>query len=273
MVVFSSHLDVVPPQLPVHEDDEWLAGRGACDAKGIVAAMIAAAAILRDQGERRVGLLFVVGEEEGGDGAQRAAALEPKGRFLINGEPTENRLSIGQKGSLCLTISAAGKAAHSGYPEAGISATEALLDALQRIRALPLPTDPLLGETTLNIGLLSGGVATNVIPDAASATLVFRTVGDHDPLEARVRAAAGDRVQVERRYLFPPIRSPALPGWETTVVKYASDLAHLTAWGTGYQLGPGSILVAHTAFERIRKEDLREGVRHYVRLARTLLEA
>ncbi len=271
VVVLSSHLDVVPPDLSFHEDDEWLHGRGSCDAKGIVATMVAAATRLREEGERRVGLLFVVGEETGGDGAQAAAALGPKGRFLINGEPTENKLSIGQKGAVCYDVVARGKAAHSGYPEEGVSATERLLDAVGRIRALVLPTDPILGETTLNVGQLSGGVAPNVIPAEAAAVLMFRTVGPHEPLDQAVRAAAGPAVTVERRFQFGPVRSEALPGWETTTVKYASDLAHLTSWGTGYQLGPGSILVAHTAEERVRKADLREGVEQYVRLVGELL--
>ncbi|HEU5171246.1 MAG TPA: M20/M25/M40 family metallo-hydrolase, partial [Gemmatimonadales bacterium] len=162
-VVFSTHLDCVPPYMPGREDAEWLHGRGSCDAKGIAAAMTAAAERLAERGERRVGLLFVVGEENGSDGAHAAAALEPKGRFLINGEPTENRLCIGQKGSLRIDFEATGRAAHSGYPEEGRSAIEALLDTLQRVRALPLPSDPLLGPGTLNVGTIQGGVAPNVL--------------------------------------------------------------------------------------------------------------
>ena len=270
-VVLSSHLDVVPPDLPVAEDDEWIHGRGACDAKGVVATMVAAAIRLRDDGERRVGLLFVVGEETGGEGAERANALTPKGRFLINGEPTENRLSIGQKGAVTFALTAHGKAAHSAYPEEGRSATEFLLDALERIRALTLPADPLLGEPTLNIGQLSGGVAANVIPALAQATVMFRTVSDLAPIEEAVRTAAGPNVVVERKFHFGHVRSPSLPGWETTTVKFASDLAHLAPWGTGYQLGPGSIKFAHTAEERVRKADLLFGVEQYVRLVRTLI--
>lgn len=270
-VVLSSHLDVVPPHLEIREDAEWLYGRGACDAKGIVASMVAAALSLREAGERRVGLLFVVGEETGGEGAKRANLLAPKVRFLINGEPTDNRLSIGQKGAVCFELQATGRAAHSAYPEEGESAIDALLDALTRIRALTWPSDPLLGETTLNIGLLSGGVAANVIPPAAAATLMFRTVSDPRPIEAAVRTAAGPRIAVSRRFEFGAVRSPSLPGWDTTTVKFASDLAHLTAWGTGYQIGPGSIKVAHTPMERVRKADLLEGVEQYTRLVRTLL--
>lgn len=271
LVVFSTHLDVVPPHLEVREDAEWLYGRGTCDAKGLAAAMTAAALRLRDRGERRVALLFLVGEEDGSDGARAAAALEPRGRFLINGEPTENRLSIGQKGALRVRLTASGRAAHSGYPELGESATEALLDTLARIRALPLPSDPVLGPATLNIGLISGGVAPNVIPPDAAADLMFRTVGDTAALRAAVRAACHPRVSPEFPLEFPPVRSAPLAGWESTVVSYASDLPFLASWGEGYQLGPGSITVAHTPEERIRKADLLEGVDRYVRLATELL--
>jgi acetylornithine deacetylase len=270
-VVLSTHLDVVPPHLPLAEDAEWLYGRGACDAKGIAAAMVAAAERLRAAGERRIGLLFVVGEEAGSDGARACALLEPKGRYLINGEPTENKLSIGQKGALCLGLTARGVAAHSAYPEEGRSAIDALLDLLDRIRALSLPVDPVLGATTLNIGQIAGGVAANVIPPSASATLLFRTVADAAELEATVRRLAGDDVAVEHRFEFRPVRSRPLPGWDTTTVKFASDLAHLDAWGEGYQMGPGSIRVAHTAEERILKRDIEEGVARYVRLANALL--
>lgn len=273
VVVFSTHLDVVPPHLEFREDDEWLHGRGTCDAKGLAAALVVAALRLREAGERRVALLFVVGEETGGEGAQAANQLEPKGRFLVNGEATENKLSIGQKGAVTFAVTATGKAAHSAYPEEGHSAIDDLLDALARIRAIPLPRDPLLGETTLNIGMIGGGVAANVIPPAAEATLMFRTVADPAPLEAAVRAAAGPAVTVRRKFGFGHVVSPALPGWETTTVKYASDLAHLGPWGTGYQLGPGTIKVAHTAEERIRKADLLEGVDCYVRLARQLIDS
>ena len=270
VVVLSTHLDVVPPELPVREDAEWIYGRGACDAKGVAAAMIAAAEILRAGGEERLALLFQVGEETGGDGAQASNALEPKGRFLINGEPTENRLSIGQKGAVCFRLTAHGKAAHSAYPEEGDSATERLLDGLARVRTLSLPAHPILGVTTVNIGLLTGGVAPNVIPAEASATLMYRTVTDTGPLEAAIRGAAGPAITVDRLFSFPHALSPSLPGWDTTTVKFASDLAHLAPWGVRYQLGPGTIRVAHTADERIRKTDISEGVASYVRLATQL---
>jgi acetylornithine deacetylase len=270
VVVLSTHLDVVPPHLDAGEDEDCLYGRGSCDAKGIAAAMVAASERLRQVGEDRVALLFVVGEETGGEGARAANQLEPKGRFLINGEPTENKLSIGQKGTAIFELTATGRAAHSAYPEEGVSAIDALLEAIARIRTIEVPTDPVLGDTTLNVGLIQGGVAANVIPPNASATLMFRTVEDAGPLEQQVRAVAGP-VAVRRVAGFDPVRSPALPGWETTTVKFASDLAHLGPWGVGYQLGPGSIKFAHTATERIRKAEIAEGVGLYQRLVQQLL--
>ena len=271
VVVFSTHLDCVPPYVPLSEDDEWLRGRGACDAKGIAAAMVAAAERLAGQGERRIGLLFVVGEENGSDGALAAAALEPKGRFLINGEPTENRLSIGQKGSLRLDLAAEGRAAHSAYPEEGQSAILPLLDTLERIRRLPLPSDPLLGPSTLNIGTIQGGVAPNVIPPNARAQVHFRTVGPTAALKAAVAEALAPGVVITGEVELPAYKSAAPAGWDTTFVAYASDLPFLGSWGRGYQLGPGSIRVAHTDDERIRKADLLRGVDLYVKLATDLI--
>lgn len=271
-VVFSTHLDTVPPYLPFREDDDTLHGRGTCDAKGLAAAMVAAAERLAARGERRIGLLFLVGEENGSDGAYRAIELEPKGRYLINGEPTENRLSLGQKGSMRVDLIATGKAAHSGYPAEGISATEALLDTIERIRRLPLPTDALLGPSTLNIAMLDGGVAPNVIPAAASAKLMFRTVAPTKALKAAVTGVLASNVTASFPVELPLYKGGVAPaGWDTTVVSYASDLPLLSAWGEGYQLGPGTIRVAHTAHEHIRKADLLEGVERYVRLASDLL--
>ncbi|HEU5048887.1 MAG TPA: M20/M25/M40 family metallo-hydrolase [Gemmatimonadales bacterium] len=270
-LVFSTHLDTVPPWVPLREDDEYIHGRGSCDAKGLAAAMVEAAEHLAAEGERRVGLLFLVGEENGSDGARAAAEITPKGRFLINGEPTGNRLSVGQKGALHVHLSVAGRAAHSAYPEEGDSAILPLLDALERLRSMPLPEDPLLGPSTLNIGIVEGGVAANVIPPAASALMLIRTVGPTDGLRAAIRERAGPRVEVRFVAELPPVKGSAPPGWETTVVSFASDLPFLAPWGRCFQMGPGSIRLAHTADERIAKRELREGVERYVRLARDLL--
>jgi acetylornithine deacetylase len=271
-LVFSTHLDTVPPYIPLSEDAESLHGRGTCDAKGLAAAMVAAAERLAQQGERRIGLLFVVGEENGSDGARAAAGLGPRGRFLINGEPTENRLSIGQKGTLRVDLQASGRAAHSAYPEEGVSAIAALLDSIERIRRMALPSDPLLGQSTLNVGLIGGGVAPNVIPPAASAQILIRTVEPTGPLKNAIKSLLAPGVTADYRVELPFYKGGAAPaGWETTVVSYASDLPFLEPWGERYQLGPGTIRVAHTNKEHIRKADLLRGVDLYVRLASDLL--
>jgi acetylornithine deacetylase len=271
-LVFSTHVDTVPPYLPLSEDEETIRGRGSCDAKGLAAAMISAAERLAAAGERRIGLLFLVGEENGSDGARVAADFGPRGRFLINGEPTENRLSIGQKGSLRVDLTATGHAAHSAYPEEGSSAIAALLDTIERIRGLALPADPLLGQSTLNVGLIDGGVAPNVLAPQAAAQILIRTVQHTERLKATIRDLASPGVAVAFPVELPFYKSTASPpGWETTVVSYASDLPFLGTWGERYQLGPGSIRVAHTADEHIRKADLLHGVDLYVRLANDLL--
>lgn len=271
LVVFTTHLDCVPPYLPLREDALALHGRGSCDAKGIAAAMVAAAEELAAAGERRIGLLFLVGEENGSDGAMAAAALTPKGRWLINGEPTENRLVIGQKGSLRMELEATGHAAHSAYPDEGRSAIVPLLETLTRIQALEWPSDPVLGPMTLNIGTISGGVAPNVIPPHAGAQVLIRTVGPTDEVKRRLAATAAEGVTVSFPVELPAYRGTAPPGWDTTVVSFASDLPMLEGWGDRYQMGPGSIKVAHTDREHLLKVDLAEGIRLYVRLATELL--
>jgi acetylornithine deacetylase len=274
VLVFSTHLDCVPPYVALREDATYLHGRGSCDAKGIAAAMVAAAERLAGAGDRRIGLLFLVGEENGSDGARAAVALEPRGRFLVNGEPTENRLSIGQKGSLKVVLECQGVAAHSGYPELGRSALDPLLDTIERIRRLPLPSDPLLGSGTLNVGIVSGGVAPNVVAPHAHAELLVRLVGPSDVLRREIAALAVPGVDVTFPVELPAFKNPvpAPRGWDTTVVSFASDLPFLAgAWGVGYQLGPGSIRVAHTGEERIAKRDLLQGVELYARLAADLL--
>lgn len=271
VVVFSTHLDTVPPFIELREDDTWLHGRGTCDAKGLAAAMIAAAERLRASGEDRLGLLFVVGEENGSEGAAAAAALEPRGRFLINGEPTENQLTIGQKGVLRADLVATGRAAHSAYPAEGESAIVPLLDTLMKVQRITLPSHPILGDMTLNIGSIQGGRAPNVIPDHAKAQLLFRTVLPHDALKRELVACLEPRVSISYPLEIPSVVSSAPKGWQTTVVSFASDLPFLSAWGEGYQLGPGTIRVAHTEDERISKAELEQGIGLYEKLARDLL--
>jgi len=271
VVVLSTHMDTVPPSLPVYDDDTYLYGRGSADAKGIIAAQVAAAEDLAARGERRVALLFVVGEELTADGARAAATLEPRGRYLINGEPTDNRMARGHKGMLRVELRARGRAAHSAYPEEGESAIEPILDALERVRRLPLPTDPTLGACTLNIGTIAGGIRPNVIPDACRAELLFRTVNADGNLLAAVRAAAGERVEVVVAHDAPPVQLRVLPGFEPTLVRFGTDVPWLEAWGERFLMGPGSITVAHTDHERVAKRDLEEAVDLYQRAALALL--
>jgi acetylornithine deacetylase len=272
-VVFSTHLDCVPPYLPLREDETHLHGRGTCDAKGLAAAMLCAAERLAASGERRIGLLFVVGEENGSDGAQIANHLGPRGRYLINGEPTENRLSLGQKGSLKIVLECEGRAAHSAYPDEGRSALLPILDTIERLRRLPLPDDPMLGQGTLNVGSVRGGVAPNVIPPSARAELLMRLVGPSADLRRQIAACADPAVAVTFPTELPCYKNtaPPPPDWDTTVVSYASDLPFYDAWGERFQLGPGTIRVAHTSEERIAKAELLKGVELYAKLASDLL--
>ncbi len=271
VVVFSSHIDTVPPELPLAEDQQFLYGRGTADAKGIVAAQVAAAERLAAMGERRVGLLFLVGEEYGADGARAANSLEPKGRYLVNGEPTENRLALGTKGFLRVELRARGKAAHSAYPEEGLSAIERMLDTLERVRRLPLPADDVLGQCTLNIATIEGGLRPNVVPDRCRAELSFRTVCETAELRSALRSALAEGVDLEVLLEAPPIHLRALPGFETTVVRYGTDLPWLEGWGEKFLIGPGSIRVAHTDHEKVSKSDLLAAVDCYQRIARVLL--
>ncbi len=270
-LVFTTHMDTVPPTQEFREDETWLYGRGTVDAKGIAAVQIAAAEQLCATGERRVALLFVVGEETCSDGAQAAAVLEPKGRYIINGEPTENCLALGTKGSVRVELVAHGLAAHSAYPGEGNSAIETMLDAIERVRRLRFPPDPMLGEVTLNVGTISGGVRSNVIPDVCRAELMFRTVSDNREIVVETKRAAGESVRVRVVLEMPPVRLESRPGFETTVVRFSTDLPFLASWGRRFLLGPGSIRVAHTDRERVAKHDLLEGVRLYERLASELL--
>jgi acetylornithine deacetylase len=273
VVTLSTHIDTVPPFFPSREEGDCIWGRGACDAKGIVAAMIHAAEALVREGTRGVALLFVVGEERNSAGAF-AAARDPRGsRFLINGEPTENKLALGSKGALRFEVHASGKMAHSAYPELGESAIEKLLDALEKLRRMPLPSDPVLGPSTLNIGTIAGGRAPNVIPDHAQAEVFIRLVDDGLSMRDQVRKLLQPAVEVKDVLRIPALRLGTLPGLETTVVAYTTDIpAFGGAWGQPYLLGPGAIHVAHTERERIPKPQIEQAVQIYQQMVRQLLQ-
>jgi acetylornithine deacetylase len=272
-LVFSTHVDCVPPFFPSRIDGDLLYGRGACDAKGILAAQVAAAERLRAAGETRIGLLFVAGEERGSDGAAAANKIASRSEYLINGEPTDNRLGAATRGVFRVKIVAAGRAAHSGYPELGDSAIEKLLDALVALRNAPWPKDPELGTTHYTIGLISGGVAHNVIPPHAEAEVFFRTVGEHDPVRQVLHRTLNGRVKVEEILELPAVRLHTVPGFDTAVFSYFSDVPFLSNWGTPLLLGPGSIHVAHTDREHIAIDELNRAVDIYATLAGQLLNS
>ena len=270
-VVLSTHFDCVPPFFASRIEGGLLYGRGACDAKGILAAQVAAAERLRAAGETRVGLLFVAGEERGSDGAKAANRIASNTRFLINGEPTDLRLGAATRGCFRVRLSAEGKAAHSGYPELGESAIEKLLDCLMALRAAEWPSDPLLGTTHYTVGLINGGVAPNVIPQHAEAEVFFRTVGDHAAIRTTLAAVLANRVTVEEILELPAVRLHTVPGYETAVFSYFSDVPFLSKWGTPLLIGPGSIHVAHTDQEHVAIAELDRAVDVYERLAASLL--
>ncbi|MFN2492054.1 MAG: M20/M25/M40 family metallo-hydrolase [Pyrinomonadaceae bacterium] len=271
-VVFSTHMDTVPPEIFSSEDEARIYGRGSCDAKGIIAAQIMAAEELRAGGAKEIGLLFTVDEEMGSRGAQFANLNKPEhpSQFLINGEPTDNNLATATKGSLRLTIKTFGRSSHSAYPEYGESAIEKLLDVLADIRKCAWPTHSSLGQTTCNIGVVHGGTRPNVIPSEASAELQLRLVGKARPVKLILEAAVNGRAEIQYSSEHEPIHLMPVAGFARSVVRFTTDIPYLTNWGTPLLLGPGSILNAHTEHEFIEKRELSEAVDLYVRLARTL---
>lgn len=269
-VVLSTHMDTVPPFIPSSEDELNIYGRGSCDAKGIIAAQITAAERLRAEGIK-VGLLFLVGEERDSGGA-KTANTQPRGsRFIINGEPTDNRLAIASKGALRVLIRAKGVMAHSAYPELGESAIHKLVEALDRVLAISLPVTEDVGQGTLNIGLLEGGRATNVIADHAEAHILVRLVGPSEPVRKAILDAVGNQADVSFTLDLPFMRMRQLDGLPTMVAAFTTDIPALTNWGEPVLVGPGSIHVAHTPHEKLAKRELLEAVELYVQVAKRLV--
>ncbi len=270
-VTLSTHLDTVPPYIPPRLSGDRLMGRGACDAKGIAAAMLVAADHLAAAGENRVDLLFVVGEEKGSDGARAANRLAATSRFLVNGEPTESRLASGAKGSLRVTVRTRGRAAHSAYPHLGESAITPMLQLLPTLETMELPADDILGDTTLNVGTLRAGTEANIIPALAEAELMFRLIGDDQPIRRKIDDWASGHAEIEYGSYIPAQHFHTIPGFDVTPVAYTSDIPLLGRWGTPLMFGPGSIHVAHTGDEFIDVGELRAAVAAYERIIKTLL--
>jgi acetylornithine deacetylase len=269
-LVFSTHMDVVPPWFPSSEDADNIYGRGSCDAKGIIAAQIAAAEQLNRTGVP-VGLLYVSGEERDSLGAHVANQHSRGSRFIVNGEPTESRMALASKGALRVEITSHGKMAHSAYPELGESAIDKLLDALQALRSMKLPNNPDVGPSTLNIGIIEGGRATNVIPDHAKAQLLYRIVEPSEHLRRQIVEAVGIRADVDFVLDIAYMRFRTVPGIPTMTASFTTDIPKLSNWGEPVLFGPGSILVAHTDKEFISKRELLEAVVSYQKIARHLL--
>ena len=269
-VVFSTHMDTVPPFIPSSEDDQRIYGRGSCDAKGIIATQIAAAEQLREEGVY-VGLLFLVGEERDSLGAKVANQQSNGCKFLINGEPTENRVATASKGALRVELTASGRMAHSAYPELGESAIDKLVEALHRLRAMKLPSDPEVGPCTLNIGTIEGGRAPNVIPDKAQALLLYRLIGPSENLRREITEAAGDLVKVEFTLEIPFVRLRTFDNLPTMVAAFTTDIPALRNWGQPLLVGPGSIHVAHTPNEYVDKKQLQEAAALYCAIAKKLI--
>ncbi len=271
VVVLSTHFDCVPPFFPSQVDGDRLYGRGACDAKGILAAQVVAVERLRASGESRVGLVLVVGEERGSDGARVANAAAAAGcRFLVNGEPTDSRLGFATRGILRVRLRASGRAAHSSYPALGESAIEKLIDALVDLRSIELPADATLGRTHYSVGLINGGVAPNVIPASAEAEIMFRTVGSPDDIWAALTRLKR-YVAIDHVLDVPPVQLTTVPGFETAVFPYTTDIPFLSRWGAPLLFGPGSVHAAHTADESVSIAELHAAADHYVTIARALL--
>jgi acetylornithine deacetylase len=272
LVVFSTHYDCVPPFFASSVRDGKLYGRGSCDAKGILASQVAATERLRASGERRVAMLFVVGEERGSDGAAVANAQPLRSRYLVNGEPTDSKLATFTRGVLRIKLHAHGRACHSAFPEKGVSAIDILIDALVRLRTLPLPHDVKRGTTNYSIGLIEGGVAPNVVSPHASAEIVFRLIGPADDVWNAIRPLTST-VEIEEVLRVSAVEMHTLDGFETAAFSFTTDVPLLGAWGTPLLVGPGSILVAHTDQEHLHLEEMAAAIGLYERLARRLLEA
>jgi acetylornithine deacetylase len=271
-VVLSTHIDTVPPYVELREDDYYIYGRGACDTKGIIAAMIEAGKVLAESGTTDFGLLLLVGEEAGSVGARVANLIPNRCRYLINGEPTESKLALGSKGAVRAILRTQGRAAHSAYPELGESAIDKLLETLIDLRRAKFPGDPLLGETTSNIGTIKGGVAANVIAAEAEAEIMCRVVTSADSLKREIERIVAGRAEVQYSFACDPVFTEKLEGFETTVVSFTTDIPMLSNWGKPLLFGPGSILDAHTEDEKVAKNDLSRAVDSYVSMVRTLKE-
>jgi acetylornithine deacetylase len=270
-VVLTTHADTVPPFFPPRREGDVLMGRGACDAKASLAAQAIALEELARDGTSEVGLLVLVGEERGSDGALAANRRPHLARYLVGGEPTGSRFVAGSKGCLRIEVEARGVSGHSSEPSTGRSAVDPLLEFLNSLRAMKLPEHPTFGATTMNIGVLQAGTAPNVIAESARAEIIFRTGEPIETLLAHIRPMAQGRVEVRVGYRSDPVSFRCPKESPGEIVSFACDLPLLPAWGEPILFGPGSIRDAHGAEERVSLAEVASAVGVYVGLVRGLL--
>jgi acetylornithine deacetylase len=264
-VLFTTHLDVVPPELPLVVEAGRIAARGACDAKGQIAAQLGAIAKLLDQGFRGLAWLGLAGEESDSAGAAAAIELAPlfsRCQAIVNGEPTNCALATGQKGYLRARLSCTGVSAHGSTPELGRNAIEELISWLAALDHIAPGQDPILGSETWNLGRIEGGRAANVVPEEAWAELSLRTVPDgrlRSALEAAIPANAKLEVLVDEGHDYFDL----VPGLACTSVPFGSDLPALRALApkaAALLAGPGNPVLAHTRDEALTMKELEDGI-------------
>ncbi|KAI3335985.1 hypothetical protein F4824DRAFT_138416 [Ustulina deusta] len=274
-VLLTAHMDTVPPHIPLSIDGEIIRGRGSSDDLGPLAAQILAAEELRREGKIRaegdIGLLFVVGEENGGHGMIAANDMGLSWEAGIFAEPTESKLAKGHKGQVAFEVIAQGVACHSGYPHLGKSATSALLAVLNELSATSWPESDLLGPSTFNIGTLEGGEKHNIVAPSAKALCEVRMVADLPGIKAKLREIVSRHADVELRFVFEypeALLDWEIDGFDAAPVAFGTDVPRLRNEFCGKRVlyGPGSILVAHGPDEYIRVPELIESISGYKRL-------
>lgn len=270
-VAFSTHVDTVPPWYPSRVEKEMVYGRGACDTKGIIASMLVAGKQLIERGVKP-SYVFVVGEETDSIGARSATASGARASAIIVGEPTDNHLASGHKGVVSYYLRTRGIASHSAYPERGHSAIHDLLDIIRDIQKEEWGTNDILGDSTLNIGLISGGVALNTFAPDAEASFMHRIVDDGEARRKQVEEVVRGRAEITFQTITEPQFLETLPGFPVKSVNFGTDIPHMRPMGRCFLAGPGSVHDAHTDHECIGIESMDEAVDLYVKLYTALLE-
>ncbi|MBS1515269.1 MAG: M20/M25/M40 family metallo-hydrolase [Bacteroidetes bacterium] len=272
-IVFNSHMDTVPPYIPPTFTDDIIYGRGSCDAKGQLAYLWQAANELIAEGEKDFGLLMTFSEEIGSIGARFANEMLTDTKYIIVGEPTENKLITSSKGTHFIKVTVRGKSCHSGYPQYGDSAINTMREFLDRLDKINFPMDEVMGDTPYNIGELHANNAQNVVPDLVTFNLFIRTTFASYPVfQQMLESIKGDKIELEFILNKGPIKFHTVEGFETGVVAYGTDAPSFTNVPNKILYGPGTILVAHTENEHIYIKDLYRAVEDVKKIFRKLKE-